>query len=153
MVAGGGVAGGGPTLPSGGLMRCVVVGSDEDGRSHIVREQEIDAEGRTVLWETTSGDAPSFPRQEAGLSDLHVPPGNVRWVMRFQPPEHQSPMHWTETVDFDLIVTGKIDLLLDTGAVRLSAGDCVVLAGARHAWRTDPDGCLMMLAIHGESAH
>jgi hypothetical protein len=130
----------------------VVAGSDENGRSYVVREHSIDRKARTVLWETTSGDAPSFPELREGLSDLSVPPGDARWVMRFQASDHESPMHWTETVDFDFIVTGKIDLLLDTGVITLNAGDCVVMAGARHAWRTHPDGCLMMLAIHGESA-
>lgn len=137
-------------------MRCVVTGSDRNGNSFVVRQMAIDPTERTVLWETASGDRASFPtfgsEPREGVSDLHVPPGAARWVMRFQPPNNQSPMHWTETVDFDFIVGGQIDLVLDAQTVPLNTGDCVVIAGVRHAWRTDPHGCLMLLAIHGESS-
>lgn len=40
----------------------------------------------------------------------------------------------TRTLDFCLILEGEITLLLDTGEVRLKAGDTVVQRGTNHAW-------------------
>ncbi len=43
-------------------------------------------------------------------------------------------MHTTDTVDFDVILSGEVYLELDDGAeVLLKAGDCVVQNGTRHA--------------------
>ena len=50
-------------------------------------------------------------------------------------PEHPG-MHTTDTVDIDVVISGEIDLELDDGSeVHLSAGDCVIQNGTRHAWR------------------
>ncbi len=49
-------------------------------------------------------------------------------------PDHPG-MHTTDTVDFDVIVSGEVYLELDDGAeVLLKAGDCVIQNGTRHAW-------------------
>jgi quercetin dioxygenase-like cupin family protein len=50
-------------------------------------------------------------------------------------PDHPG-MHTTDTVDFDVVVSGEVYLELDDGAeVLLKAGDCVIQNGTRHAWR------------------
>ena len=44
-------------------------------------------------------------------------------------------MHTTDTVDFDVVVSGEVVLELDDSAeVLLKAGDCVIQNGTRHAW-------------------
>ena len=44
-------------------------------------------------------------------------------------------MHTTDSVDFDIVVSGEVVLELDDGAeVLLKAGDCVIQNGTRHAW-------------------
>jgi mannose-6-phosphate isomerase-like protein (cupin superfamily) len=51
--------------------------------------------------------------------------------------EPENPgMHTTDTVDIDVVISGEVDLELDDGSeVHLSAGDCVIQNGTRHAWR------------------
>jgi mannose-6-phosphate isomerase-like protein (cupin superfamily) len=45
-------------------------------------------------------------------------------------------MHTTDTVDIDVVISGEVDLELDDGeTMHLSAGDCVIQNGTRHAWR------------------
>lgn len=45
-------------------------------------------------------------------------------------------MHTTDTVDYDIVVSGELWLELDDGAeVHLRPGDIVVQNGTRHAWR------------------
>ncbi len=44
-------------------------------------------------------------------------------------------MHTTDTVDFDVVVSGEVWLELDDGAEKLlKAGDSVVQNGTKHAW-------------------
>jgi quercetin dioxygenase-like cupin family protein len=60
-------------------------------------------------------------------------------------------MHTTDTVDFDLVLSGKVYLVLDDGAeVLLKAGDSVVQNGTRHAWenRSSKD-CVIAVALIG----
>jgi mannose-6-phosphate isomerase-like protein (cupin superfamily) len=60
-------------------------------------------------------------------------------------------MHTTDTVDFDVIVSGEVYLELDDGAeVLLKAGDCVVQNGTRHAWRNrSSKNCVIAVALVG----
>ena len=43
-------------------------------------------------------------------------------------------MHRTRTVDYAVIVSGEIDLLMDDTEVHLQAGDVVIQRGTNHAW-------------------
>lgn len=65
-------------------------------------------------------------------------------------PEHPG-MHTTDTVDFDLVVSGEVWLELDDGAeVRLGPGDCVVQNGTRHRWRNKTsEPCVLAVALLG----
>ena len=49
--------------------------------------------------------------------------------------EEENPeMHTTRTIDYGIVLSGELDLELDEGEVRLTAGDVVVQRGTRHAW-------------------
>jgi quercetin dioxygenase-like cupin family protein len=57
---------------------------------------------------------------------------------------HMEPdapgMHTTDTVDFELVLSGEVVLELDDGAeVTLKQGDTVVQNGTRHAWHNRGD--------------
>ena len=43
-------------------------------------------------------------------------------------------MHRTETIDYAIVLSGEIDMLLDDTDVHLSEGDVVVQCGTNHAW-------------------
>ena len=43
-------------------------------------------------------------------------------------------MHRTSTIDYAVILSGEIDMLLDDSEVHLNAGDVVVQRGTNHAW-------------------
>jgi len=57
-------------------------------------------------------------------------------------------MHTTDTVDFDVVLSGEVYLQLDDGAeVLLKAGDCVIQNGTRHAWQNrSPKDCVIAVA-------
>ena len=48
-------------------------------------------------------------------------------------PRHPG-MHRTKTIDYAVILSGEIDMLLDDSEVHLKAGDVVVQRGTNHAW-------------------
>jgi naringenin degradation protein FdeH len=53
-------------------------------------------------------------------------------------PSREKPrdpgMHRTRTVDYAVILSGEIDMLLDESEVHLNAGDVVIQRGTNHAW-------------------
>ncbi len=49
-------------------------------------------------------------------------------------PPRDPMMHRTRTVDYAIIMSGEIDMLLDDSTVHLKAGDIVVQQATNHAW-------------------
>ena len=49
------------------------------------------------------------------------------------PPRHPM-MHRTRSLDYAIILSGEIDMLLDDSVVHLKAGDVVVQQATNHAW-------------------
>ncbi|WNI21428.1 MULTISPECIES: hypothetical protein [unclassified Streptomyces] len=65
---------------------------------------------------------------------------------------HTEPsMHATDTLDYDVILSGKVDLELGSGEVRtLGPGTCVILGGVAHAWKNHYDEpCILAAAMIG----
>jgi mannose-6-phosphate isomerase-like protein (cupin superfamily) len=61
------------------------------------------------------------------IGDQHHAPKGVR------PPRHHG-MHRTRTIDYAIIMSGEIDMLLDDTEVHLKAGDILVQQATNHAW-------------------
>jgi mannose-6-phosphate isomerase-like protein (cupin superfamily) len=67
-------------------------------------------------------------------------------------------MHRTPTVDLLVVVSGSLELILETGSVSLGSGDCLVQRGTQHAWRVQGDQPCTFAAVflpsgHGKSPH
>jgi uncharacterized cupin superfamily protein len=43
-------------------------------------------------------------------------------------------MHRTKSIDYAVVISGEIDMLLDDAEVHLQAGDVLVQQGTLHAW-------------------
>jgi len=56
----------------------------------------------------------------------HMPPG-------VRPPRHPG-MHRTRTIDYAIVLSGEIDMLLDDTEVHLKAGDVLIQQATNHAW-------------------
>ena len=63
----------------------------------------------------------------------------------------QLGFHASDTVDFDVVLSGEIVLELDNGVeVHLKAGDCVVQNGTRHSWHNrSSEKCVMAVVLIG----
>jgi quercetin dioxygenase-like cupin family protein len=61
-------------------------------------------------------------------------------------------MHRTETIDYAIVASGEITMLLDIGEVVLKAGDILVQCGTNHAWinRSNAPAVVIFVLIDGE---
>jgi quercetin dioxygenase-like cupin family protein len=65
-----------------------------------------------------------------------VPPTGVRFCRTDTPPGGISPMHRTLSVDYATVISGSIELILESGESRiLKAGDTIVQRATMHQWK------------------
>jgi mannose-6-phosphate isomerase-like protein (cupin superfamily) len=67
-------------------------------------------------------------------------------------PDRYEGNHRTNTVDVGVVLSGEVELRLDSGVVTLRQGDCLIQGGARHAWhnRTDEPCVVAFVLVGGE---
>jgi mannose-6-phosphate isomerase-like protein (cupin superfamily) len=122
--------------------RRVVTGHDGNGRA-IVKIDEIaknvgsarPGAQACVIW-TTEG----FPVDNTGEADAGsrktgttLDNGTVFRIVEFGP--GVSPRnHRTDSIDYDVVMSGEIDMQLDDAEVHLKAGDVLVQRGTIHDW-------------------
>lgn len=118
--------------------------------SHASTDDSPPAEGEVVvtgLWQTSQTEpAGSDPASRGEGFDVECPPGGTRWRIVEMGPHRTAPVHTTRTVDYDIVLDGEIELLLETGPVLLRRGDTAVLPGVAHGWKTHDAGCRMAVA-------
>jgi quercetin dioxygenase-like cupin family protein len=137
-------------------MRRLVTGIDDHGRSCVVSDIEVafglSQPGGVVsaeqLFSTEELPPPLGPAGRGDQLDLGVRRG-LSWMMIRWEPGGEWPMHFTDTIDLDVVLDGEIELLLDDGAHRLGPGDSVVVHGVDHAWRVGPEGCTVCVTAIG----
>ncbi|MGI4813601.1 MAG: cupin domain-containing protein [Janthinobacterium lividum] len=61
--------------------------------------------------------------------------------------ERHPGMHKTETVDFIVIISGRLRLVMDEGETLLQPGDVVIQRGTNHAWSNPDDTPCLLAAI------
>ncbi len=137
-------------------MRRIITGIDESGRSCVVDEEVFDADPTTVdlvqVFATTEVPPGPRPAGAGEFRDLGVAPGGTQWMLVHWPPNvDASGMHHTDTVDYDVVLSGSVELLLDDGAHHLGPGDCAVVTGVDHGWRAGPDGAVMSVTLVGST--
>jgi len=124
-------------------VRRVVTGHDKDGRA-IATIDEVSQNLRSarpgtqacVVW-TSEG----FPVDNTGTADDGLRPsgttldnGTVFRILELQP-GNTPRIHRTDSLDYAVIMSGEIDMELETGDItHLKAGDVVVQRGTVHNW-------------------
>jgi len=97
------------------------------------------------------------------LRIIEVPPGNAAlqanlpldFVMKKlgdHAPKHGRPplvpnMHRTRTVDYGVILSGEIDMMLDDTTVHFKTGDVIVQQAVNHAWINNGSGPCRILFV------
>ena len=84
-----------------------------------------------------SADLAKYQEINAGPQpSLTIPGGTVLRVCNFAP-GCTTAMHRTTSLDYGIVLEGEVELVLDSGEVRLlKQGDIAVQRATMHAWRT-----------------
>lgn len=133
----------------------LITGVDADGKSCVVSREEMTLDqlapgfAMGIPYATTTSPPPPRAGGSAPLIDQGISPGLARWMVVELGPGSETPMHHTDTLDLQTVLSGSVELVLDDGAHTLEAGDVVVLAGVDHAWRAGPQGCRLSAVLIG----
>jgi hypothetical protein len=135
-------------------MQHVVTGLGPDGRSTVLERRDLSEPARDrVVVETIAGTDEIPPRLLASLigqgdaANIGVPQVGSSWLIVKWPPNTHAYMHRTDTLDYDVVLSGQVTLLLEDGEVVLETGDSVLIPGVRHGWRAGPEGCVSSVVL------
>ena len=138
-------------------VRRVVTGHDSQGRA-VATIDEVSQNLRSarpgatacVVW-TSQG----FPVDNTGNADdglretgTTLDNGTVFRILELQP-GNTPRVHRTDSLDYAVIMSGEIDMELETGAItHLKAGDVVVQRGTVHNWiNRGPEPCVIAFVL------
>jgi quercetin dioxygenase-like cupin family protein len=141
-------------------IRRVVTGLDANDRSMAVSDRQLSLKeiqpdlSLGYLWVTdTFPVSPSKADTRDKVSGISPPENGTQFgVVEFQPldPANPTPPIWhrTRTVDYVVVISGEVDLVLDDSAVHLKAGDTVVQQATNHAWvNRGKDICRLLFVL------
>lgn len=161
-----------PTIP-----RLIVTGH-KSGQSTIIRDGLADNVSEHVpglmisdLWATDTMPVhleketqientllPITPRNGSYFRYVQIPPDTE--LKKYLPNEMNEDstkphplMHKTETLDYIIIVSGELYLILDECETLLKPGDVVIQRGTNHAWSNRSDKPCIQLAILLDARH
>ena len=86
-----------------------------------------------------------------GSAELFASLGNQAGAT-FEKTGRHPLMHRTETIDYAIVLSGEITMLLDDSEVLLKAGDILVQCGTNHAWanRSKEPCTVVFILLDGE---
>jgi hypothetical protein len=140
------------------MPRRVITGHNEAGRSCFVADEQVE---NGIAWQSLpglplgrdpNGGVPALLATTAPL--LEPPPGGslchyiVMEPWRLMQPKlaqgsipgvDAEGFHRTTTVDYILLVSGEVTLVLEEGETILKAGDMAIQRNTLHAWRNHTD--------------
>jgi mannose-6-phosphate isomerase-like protein (cupin superfamily) len=123
-------------------IRRVVTGHDEKGRAKVLIDEQVKnvfshrpGAHYSVIWSSDT-----LPANNDGDDDpsgrsigTTIPGGSVFRVVSFglgvAPRNHR-----TDSIDYAVVISGEIDMVLDGETVHLKAGDVLVQRGTVHNW-------------------
>lgn len=89
---------------------------------------------------------PNTPKNGSYFRYVQIPPDKDLGIVAPEGQPHPL-MHQTDTLDYIVILSGEIWLIVDEGETLLQAGDIVVQRGTNHAWSNRSDLPCIQLAI------
>ena len=97
-------------------------------------------------------DISGYEKYLANKPGIMIPGGTVLRLVDMRPGA-TSPMHRTVSLDYGVVLEGEVELVLDSGEVRLmKRGDVAIQRGTNHAWRNaSPTAWARMLYVLQES--
>ena len=125
-------------------IRRIITGHNNEGAAVFVSDNQFETvvipsgdAAMATIWTTTSvpadlNDETDGRERDAGTT---LKGGSVIRVVDMLP-NASSPMHRSSSIDYGIIISGKIELELDNQEIRiLGQGDIIVQRGTIHRWR------------------
>jgi quercetin dioxygenase-like cupin family protein len=139
------------------IPRRVVTGHDERGVSVFASDGPVPVV-RTApdgalfyeIWGTDAMPAPigaNSPDPTAGALSVPPTPNGTKIRINEFPPGVVSPMHRTQSVDYGIVLSGEMVLVLDDSETVLRAGDVAVQRGTNHRWENRSETTARMAFI------
>lgn len=123
-------------------LRRVVTGHDQNGKTKVLIDElctnilsKRPAHQSCVVWSTGESPASNDGNEDGSRRTLAStdPIGSVFRVVEYAP--GVAPRnHRTESIDYAVVLSGEIEMDLDTERVHLKAGDVLVQRGTIHNW-------------------
>lgn len=89
---------------------------------------------------------PHIPKNGTYFRYVQIPPDKDLGIAVAVGQPHPL-MHQTATLDYIVILSGEIYLIMDEGETLLQAGDIVIQRGTNHAWSNKSDEPCIQLAV------
>lgn len=89
---------------------------------------------------------PQTPKNGTYFRYVVIPPDKDLGV-EFKAGELHPMMHRTQTLDYIIILSGELYLIMDEGETLLKPGDIVIQRGTNHAWSNRSDEPCIQLAV------
>jgi len=134
------------------MVRRIVTGNNEKGRSYFVSDEQI---SEMYVWNSFAAPAQlgeGVPMLPSTAPTIEPPAGGSKvtrveiepWAtMKAKMAQYDGldseGFHRTTTIDYIMLVSGEIDLVLDEGRTTVRAGDLVVQRNTNHAWHNMGD--------------
>lgn len=90
---------------------------------------------------------PDPPKQGSYFRYVSIPPDKDLGIPEMIANETHPLMHKTDTLDYIIILSGELYLILDEEETLLKTGDIVIQKGTNHAWSNRSDQPCVQLAI------
>jgi hypothetical protein len=144
---------------AGGAPRRIVCAED-DGAAVVAADGAARPVAHTAasVWEIWAADGPpeiGEAKPARGATFFPPPPGSRVYLSEMpvdpHPIDPAARMHATDTVDFAIVVSGRVRLFQGDGSdVLLEPGDAVVQTGTEHAWEIPgPDPARVVFVLLG----
>lgn len=89
---------------------------------------------------------PNTPQNGSYFRYVQIPPDSSLGITAREGEPHPL-MHQTATLDYVVILSGEIYLIVEEGETLLQAGDIVIQRGTNHAWSNRSDVPCIQLAV------
>lgn len=134
--------------------RRVVTGLNGEGKSCVIVDGPIPqfstSMGAALIWQTRTQ-----PADNSGTADTAEPysiemlhnPGSTFAICAFAPGS-EAYMHATDTIDYLVILSGRVTLVVEQGEADLGPGDLVVDRGVVHGWRNSGTEPCVAVAVN-----
>lgn len=137
-------------------IRRVVTGHDPAGKSVVLIDDVPPVTSNpsktslfSLIWTSDSTPVDNDDTSDGGARDvgLTLAGGSVIRVLDMLPGS-VAPMHRTNSLDYGIVISGTIELLLDDGvAVPVEPGGVIVQRGTNHSWRNPSSDTIARVAF------